>query len=75
MELKQFDNSQVAKVAGNNPHHDTTRTRLNSWNYQLWSFGDSALIYDPKPRKMSRWIPGSRKGAPRNDEDPLVHFT
>jgi hypothetical protein len=26
MELKQFDNSQVAKVAANNPHHDTTRT-------------------------------------------------
>jgi hypothetical protein len=26
MELKQLDNSRVAKVAGNNLHHDTTRT-------------------------------------------------
>jgi hypothetical protein len=76
MELKQFDNSQVAKIAGNNPHHDTTRTTASQLvELPIMEFRYSALIYDPKPRKMSRWIPGSRKGAPRNDEDPLVHFT
>ena len=26
MELEQLDNSRVAEVAGNNLHHDTTRT-------------------------------------------------